>query len=77
MTASYENPSLPLGRIRVYESHYASNYYLLKRISTPWISLIINIKKVKLSLYQAVEAHGICEMSRLPQFLDNLLTDGG
>jgi hypothetical protein len=33
-------------------------------------------KKVKLCLQQAVEAQG-CEMSRLPQSLDNRLTDGG
>jgi hypothetical protein len=34
----------------------------------------MNIKKIKLSLYQAVEAHRIV---RLPHFLDNRLTDGG
>jgi hypothetical protein len=32
--------------------------------------------KVKLSLSPAVEAHRV-EMSRLPHFLDNQLTDGG
>jgi hypothetical protein len=33
--------------------------------------------QVKLSLYQAVEAHRICETSRLPYFLHSLFTDGG
>jgi hypothetical protein len=33
-------------------------------------------KQVKLSLYQAMEAHRF-ETSRLPQYLDNRFTDGG
>jgi hypothetical protein len=33
--------------------------------------------KVKLSLLQAVKAHRVVRRSRLPQFLDNRLTDGG
>jgi hypothetical protein len=33
--------------------------------------------KAKLSLLQAVEAHSVCETSRLPHFLDDRLTDGG
>jgi hypothetical protein len=33
--------------------------------------------KVKLSLCQAVEGHKVCELSRLPHFLDNWFTVGG
>jgi hypothetical protein len=35
------------------------------------------VKEIKLSLQQAVEACRFCETSRLPDFIDNRLTDVG
>jgi hypothetical protein len=39
--------------------------------------MMMIIIKVKLSLYQAMEAHRGCETLRVPQYLDKRLTDGG
>jgi hypothetical protein len=38
---------------------------------------MIKVKKVKISLLQAMEAHRVCEKLRLPHYLDKRLIDGG
>jgi hypothetical protein len=35
------------------------------------------MSKIRLSLYEALQARQVCGTSRIPNFLDNRLTDGG